>query len=204
MPSEQYSAGDPITPGSAVIEVHVRELSQLFNSMDPSPFLDKDLDVDAEEFIVSWAKELSDEKPLAILVHLDQPTVVQDGAKLLGDSVHTYFRHRAEITQRRLREMLRNGRSSLFIGLICLAASILLGDWIAYLSTGRFAEILRESLLIGGWVSMWRPMETFLYDWWPIRNERRIFDRLSASSVRIVCSRKQAAEKATDVQAQRT
>jgi hypothetical protein len=34
--------------------------------------------------------------------------------------------------------------------------------------------IIRESLLIGGWVAMWRPMEILLYDWWPIRAEARL------------------------------
>jgi hypothetical protein len=32
---------------------------------------------------------------------------------------------------------------------------------------------------------MWRPLEVFLYDWWPIRAEARLFDRLSAMPVRI-------------------
>lgn len=45
-------------PKCAVIEVHVRELKQLFNSIDPSPFRNRDLDPKAEEFIVGWAKDL--------------------------------------------------------------------------------------------------------------------------------------------------
>jgi len=32
-----------------------------------------------------------------------------------------------------------------------------------------FGEIVAEGLLILGWVAMWRPMETLLYDWWPVR-----------------------------------
>jgi hypothetical protein len=46
-------------------------------------------------------------------------------------------------------------------------------------------DLLRESLLIGGWVAMWRPLEIFLYDWWPIRSEVRLFDRLSTMPVQI-------------------
>jgi hypothetical protein len=184
--------GDDIAKGSAVIEVHVRELSQLFNSMDPSPFLDKDLDVDAEEFIVSWAKELDPEKPVAILVHLDKAVVVPSEGKMLGEAVHSYFRHRAELTERRLRDLFRRGRKSLVIGLLFLTGSIMLGRWVEYLFSGRsITEIVREGLIIGGWVSMWRPMEIFLYDWWPIRNERRIYDRLSTAAVRINCAGKQ-------------
>jgi hypothetical protein len=45
--------------------------------------------------------------------------------------------------------------------------------------------VIREGFLIGGWVAMWRPLEVFLYDWWPIRAEARLFDRLSRMPVRI-------------------
>jgi hypothetical protein len=45
---------------------------------------------------------------------------------------------------------------------------------------------LDERLLIVGWVAMWRPLEIFLCDWWPIAGERRLHDRLSRISVRVV------------------
>ena len=32
---------------------------------------------------------------------------------------------------------------------------------------------------------MWRPLEVFLYDWWPIRAEGRLLQRLSTMPVRI-------------------
>ena len=32
---------------------------------------------------------------------------------------------------------------------------------------------------------MWRPLEVFLYDWWPIRTEVRLLQRLSRMPVRI-------------------
>jgi hypothetical protein len=41
--------------------------------------------------------------------------------------------------------------------MMALAAAIALGDFVATLMKGsRIGEILRESLMIGGWVSMWR------------------------------------------------
>src|SRR4051812_16996843 len=67
MMENRLVVGDEIPSNAGVIEVHVRDLSQLFNSMDPSPFLDKDLDVDA-----GWTRELPGDKPLALLVHLDR------------------------------------------------------------------------------------------------------------------------------------
>jgi hypothetical protein len=181
-----HSAGDPLPPKCAVIEVHVAELKQLFNSIDPSPFRNKDLDPKAEEFIVGWAKDLPRDAPLGLVVDLDRPAGLPDEAAVLRDAIHEFFRQRALAFRRRLRELFRVGRTSLVIGLITLAAAIALGDFLASLMKGsRIGEILRESLTIGGWVSMWRPLEVFLYDWWPIRNEARLSDRLAAMPVRI-------------------
>lgn len=36
-----------------------------------------------------------------------------------------------------------------------------------------------------GWVAMWRPLEVFLYQWWPIRADIRLFERLGRMPVRI-------------------
>ena len=180
------SAGDLIPPKCRVIEVHVGELKQLFNSIDPSPFRNKDLDREAEEFIVGWAKDLPRDVPLALLVDLDRQAGLPDEPAVLRDAIHEFFRQRAEAYRRRLRELLRRGRTSLLIGLTVLAAAIALGDFLAtLLKTSRVGEILRESLTIGGWVSMWRPLEIFLYDWWPIRREAQLSDRLAAMPVRI-------------------
>jgi len=54
------------------IELNLRDLNQLFNSMDPSPFHEKDLNEDAEEFIVSWVNEYHRHDPVTLVVHLNQ------------------------------------------------------------------------------------------------------------------------------------
>ena len=176
--------------GCAVIEVHVAELKQLFNSLDPTPFRERDLDPKAEEFIAAWAREIDADTPVALLVHVDQDVASPEHINVLRAAVHDYFGARAKQTRQRLRQLFRLGRTSLLIGIVFLAASILIGDLVASaLEQTRFAGVARESLLIGGWVAMWRPLEVFLYDWWPIRAEARLFDRLSAMAVRVVPSR---------------
>ena len=93
---------------------------------------------------------------------------------------------RARSERRQLRRLLRTGRISLVIGLLFLAAAMILGDLASGL-VGRYdyGEILAHSLLIGGWVALWRPIEIFLYDWWPIGAEARLYDRLSNISVSV-------------------
>ena len=57
------------------IHVRIHELRQLFNSIDPSPFRERDLDPDCEELIVSWAREMPPDRSLRvqIRVHREQP-----------------------------------------------------------------------------------------------------------------------------------
>src|SRR5947207_3037720 len=81
---DKVSAGDPIPPKCAVIEVHIGELKQLFDAIDPSPFRDRDLDPKAEEFIVGWAKDLPRDASLALVVDLDREAGLSDEAAVCG------------------------------------------------------------------------------------------------------------------------
>jgi len=171
----------------ALVEVHVELIDQLFNSIDPSPFHTRDMDPAADAFIVSSAKALPRDAPLALAIHLDRPPA--DPAKLrqVGPAIQTHFAVQAEAARWRLKELLRRGRISLLIGLSFLSVSIGLSEvsnhW---LSSASLAQVLHQSMLIGGWVAMWRPMEIFLYDWWPLAAQIRLFRRLAAMQVHIV------------------
>jgi hypothetical protein len=185
-PQPRSSAGDALPEPCQVIEISVAELRQLFNAIDPSPFRQRDLDPRAEEFIVDWARDLPMDKSWALVVHLHRPEGRPDEAAALREAVHEYFGQRAVASMRKLRELFRRGRISLVIALAFLTTSIAVGDAVAgYLGDSRLGGIIREGFLIGGWVAMWRPLEVFLYDWWPIRAEGRLLQRLSTMPVRL-------------------
>ena len=174
------------TGASATIDIRLRDLRQLFNSLDATPFPDRDLDADAEEFIVGWAMELPSDVPLVLTVHLAQPPAEWGQTDGVEGAIRNFFAYRVGVIQRQFRQLLQRGRWSLLIGLTCVAASVTAAELIGQFSTGTLASIFRESLLIGGWVAMWRPLQIFLYDWWPLRHHRRVCERLSRAEVRIV------------------
>src|SRR3984957_7422943 len=126
----KHSAGDPIPAKCAVIQVHVTELRQVFNSIDPSPFRSRDLDPRAEEFIVGWAKDFGRTQQLALEVTIDRAAGLAEEAAVLRDAIHEFFRQRALGYRQRLRELLRIGRVSLAIGLVVLAAAVALGNFL--------------------------------------------------------------------------
>lgn len=169
----------------AQIQVRLRELSQLFNLMDPSPFIERDLDADAEEFIVGWAREFRSEQEFELVIQLSSPATTMNEAAV-GESVRHYFGARTAMKQRELRLMMRRGRQRLLIGLLFLAGCLFMGGVVGRLGEGTTHDIVRESLTILGWVAMWGPLQTYLYDWWPLREERGLFARLARMHVRLV------------------
>lgn len=189
------SAARTMTPPEADIEVRVAELRRLFDAMDPSPFRERDLDPKAAEYIVDSARELPRNASLALLVHLDRSAGSPDEAVLLGDAIRRFFRSRSRATRWQLKRLFRAGRASLLIGLAFLASALAASHFIGLsLPESGFGGLLSESVIIGGWVAMWRPLEIFLYDWWPILAEARLFDRLAAMPVRIKYSGAAASE----------
>jgi hypothetical protein len=169
---------------ASVLELRLADVQQLFYSLDPAPFRERDLDPKAVDYIVDWAQEQPSRAPLALVVHLGYCN--EGDAQMLADAVHEYFRRRAVATRRRLRRLFRTGRISLAIGLFCLLAAIVIGEYVGGLfSKARYGRLVEESLVIGGWVALWHPMGIFLYDWWPIGAEARLYDRLSNISVSV-------------------
>ena len=159
------------------IEIFVERTEQLFNSMDPSPFHEKDLDHDAEEFIVSWAQEFPRHDPVSLVVHVNQAH--EETSEMVTKAVHHYFDYRAKLNRLELHHLLQQGRTSLLIGLAFLGVCLLLNQIGSRLPLGTLGSVMHESLIIAGWVAMWRPMQIFLYDWWPLSQRGNLFAKLS-------------------------
>ncbi len=172
---------------TGLIEVKLMELNQLFNSMDPSPFHERDLDHDAEEFIVSWAQEHPKQHDLKLVVHLTQPpTDVGKAQQLVTDSIAHYFTYRANMTLRDFNRLMREGRASFLIGLLFLGVCQFTATLLTPAANSQ--TIIREGLTIIGWVAMWKPLEIYLYRWWPLLALRKLYQRLSHMPVEVRCS----------------
>lgn len=163
---------------SCIIELELQEMSQLFNSMDPSPLENKDLNDDVEEFIVSSSEEYRPDQALTLRIYLEE-WPAKDPTAVVRNSIHNYFACRATLNRLAFRRLMRRGRASLLIGLLFLAACLFTTKLVLGDLGGTWAGILRESLTIAGWVAMWRPMEIYLYDWWPLRRKSRLYQKLS-------------------------
>jgi hypothetical protein len=166
------------------IEVQVISIDQLFNSLDPFPFLERDLDKSAEEYIVGSAQELPSSAEIKIVIHVAAAQTEKWPERVVEESFRHYFDYRSAGVGRELHELFRVGRRSLSIGVAVLLVSVGLSEisQATFGHTGIMA-IINEGLIILGWVANWRPLEIFLYDWWPIAGRRSLYRRLAKATV---------------------
>jgi len=175
---ERHTSGYRLEGSFRLIEIELRDLRQLFNTLDPAPFHERDLDPEAEAYIVDALREIGSAHAARLVFYLPAPLVQDAEAQSLDLAVHNYFRFRAEHAGRDLRTMLKFGSASLAIGIAFLFACLSAREFLPPLLGAR-SRILDEGLLIIGWVALWRPLEIFLYDWWPIRRKQAVLRQLA-------------------------
>lgn len=185
-PNVAGAAGHAAPAADGLIEMRLRAIDQLFDPVDPSPFGQQDLSQWAAEYIVESVKEMQAPSPRELVIVIDD-ACDSGRASVIGEAVRGFFARQAMLRRRSLRRLLRRGLTTLAIGVMFLVAFFVLSRSIVWMfGDGPIPTLLREGSLIVGWVAMWRPIEIFLYDWWPIVGERRLYDRLSRLDVRIV------------------
>lgn len=178
MPDAEASQG--------IIRLRIRDVTQLFNSLDPDPFIERDLDDDAVEHITSWAREVPRHTALKLVVEITEPKQHLDHHAVIASAVENYFEQMAKLARNDFRQLMKRGRLSLAIGLSVLVIAVVTSNLIGrYAEESTFVRVLQETVIIGGWVAMWRPMEIFLYDWWPLRRKRKDFERLRDMDVEV-------------------
>lgn len=171
----------PVSPTpTASIDLRIRSLGQLFESMDPSPFREKTLDDKAARYLLESVREHPREQFLRIVIEL--PESLRIAAHHVPDAIHNHFRLELEQARRELRWRMGAGWRALALGLLLLTTCILLGSLLA----ARFEDsshtglrILDEGLLILGWVALWRPLDILLFDRFELRAGLRHIERLT-------------------------
>jgi hypothetical protein len=177
--------GKAEAPTAEAIEIRLHDVSQLFNTLDPFPFGERDLSSEAEAYIVGWAQDLPKDRQLRIVIHLP-PERRPDNPDDIARAISAWFAARAKSESNAIALLFRDSRVAFLIGVVVLSGCLLLAWSLSQrFADGPLARIIQESFIIIGWVVIWRPAEMFLYDWVPLARRRKLFERLARATVAI-------------------
>jgi hypothetical protein len=168
-----------------MIELRLRTVSQLFNTLDPFPFRERDLASDAESYIIKRAQDVPQTEPIVLSIEVASG-LNQLGSADVESAIRHWFAYRAEGESRAMTLHFRDARLALLIG-VCLLSVCMLSAWsISQRNPDTpIVRVLQESLVIIGWVVLWRPAEMLLYDWVPMVRRRKLFERVAAAQISV-------------------
>ncbi|MDD1666931.1 MAG: hypothetical protein LUO96_00545 [Methanomicrobiales archaeon] len=171
--------------GAILIEMRLRTVMQIFNSLDPAPFHEKDLDPDAEAYITEIVQDFPLAQPMKIVIHLPCREAECEEAVTLEKAIRNHFSYAEASAARELRLKFRQGRVSLAIGIGFLLLMGGISTLISPYTQHGYVAWVAGGLLIVAWVAMWEPINIFLYGWWPIRRKRKIFEKITGMPVEV-------------------
>jgi hypothetical protein len=176
--------------GRILIEIQLSSIKQLFNSFDPSPFHEKELDANAEEYIVDMVDDFPLKTPFRLVIHIPAGASADERAQEIPTAVRAHFQYKAMEQELKFRARFRHGRWALLIGIVFVAIAMIVRQIVtAYLGSSHLlTQIISDSLLIIGWAAMWEPVTVLLYELWPILQQKKIYEKISRMEIDIAPS----------------
>ena len=155
-----------------------------FFGFDPAPFHDRGLRPKVSEYLISESWDEPRSNRFVIDLAISGEPASPEAVEQFRTTLASHFGHMADIEARNFRDTIREGIIALGIGLVILAVSTTLAQYVDALPfRDGVREGLRDGLSVFGWVANWRPAELLLYDWWPIRRTRNLYRRLAKAEV---------------------
>lgn len=169
-----------------LVKITLSTVQQLFNNLDPAPFKEKELDSDAEEYIYAWFEEIPFDQKVKIIVYLPLSLISNEVTENIRQAVKNHFLYLRSLAEHAISVQWRRERLNLFIGIVFLFFCLTVSQHASEIFTrGSLAELIAESLIIIGWVALWKPVQFFLYDWWPIRKRRQLCRKIAESELQV-------------------
>jgi hypothetical protein len=172
--------------GRILIEIKLSSVMQLFNSFDPAPFHEKELDSAAEHYIIETVQDFAKKTRFKIIIYLPQDIATTERAQKIPQAIQNHFAYKVLVQDRKFRERFRYGRFALLIGLTFLAIALFASQEVSHMENLLSAQIFADALLIIGWAAMWEPVTVLLYELWPIIQLKHTYEKISTMDIGVL------------------
>lgn len=163
---------------TATIELRVAHAGQLLVRHEATSFRAQRIDDEATAWLLDAVRAAPRGAPLRVVIRVVAEADDDDTTRALTDAVRAQMTWERERVQRQLQAHARSTRFQMTLGAVLLVGFLSLAEVVSVTPVGHLRQIVREGLVIMGWVALWRPLEALLYDWWPLVASRRAIDRV--------------------------
>ena len=171
--------------GKHWIEVRVKDSQRLFDHRDPAPFREKELDERFVEYIYSSAREFSITTPLKIIIYIEENESESVTSATIREAIQSHFSYQIELQAGNLKQFWKRAQFFLLIGILVLIVCLGSAQSLTVPLKPGLIGIFRDGLIIFGWVSVWKPIEVILFDWYPPFERLRFYKKMRLTEMDI-------------------
>jgi hypothetical protein len=170
--------------GAYLIEIAIAKLEDFFDPYDPSTFYERDVNPyichKIMEQIIIFPKDMK----VRFLVHLPKKLRRLDVEAKLFNALRHHFEYELLDSDLHLQRRIQKGKMTFAVAsmifILAQSGSFLLKEYATFMPL----RVLAEGLYIGGWVTMWHPIQTLLYEWLPLYENKRTYRRLISLDIK--------------------
>ncbi|MDP4090062.1 MAG: hypothetical protein Q8930_12430 [Bacillota bacterium] len=176
-----------LTQAKDIIDLHIyiENLENLYTETNYSSERSKALNPDLEKYILNSIQNYRLKTNIRLVIHLPMGISAQNISEIKR-SFYDYFSLRAKETDSHLKRKFRQWRLNLSIGTVFLAVCLAVLEMFEGKTETNGVKLLKESLLIMGWVSLWEPITFILFGWHPILKKKMYLKKLSSTPISIL------------------
>jgi hypothetical protein len=164
------------------ITIHLLDLTQLFMAPSGDPFTEEH----SLESGIEWILDELTPHALGWGTRTKTTIILPMGnldpglANKTSEAVKRYCKFKIRQNQHGLIALRWQGVKAMQMGIVFLSGCLFLSAILSGTSVvpGFLSTLLSNGLEIAGWVSLWRPIEIFLYEWWPYWRENQLYTHL--------------------------
>ena len=160
------------------IRIKVSSVDDIFDAFNPSPLGERVLSPKFLEYVLHQARLVGDTGPINISIH-----GLSSAESSIPELVQAKLRYaHADVTED-LSIHFRDSRKVFLIAVGVMLVSVLLFELTARIPLPGPIAAVHESIVVFGWVAMWRPAEMLFFDWIPLHKRKKLLERMKQGNV---------------------
>lgn len=162
------------------IDIQLDTYRDVYSDWDYSPLINRDLDEDLLEYLMSCSYEIPRNRELVIDFFLPVNIYNIEREKRSIEGIHNYFNYKIRQTKSERYRLIRSTILFFFIGTLLLILAIMSNSVIR---TPVFEQVISEGLFIGAWVAIWEIFSIWFFQINGINHRIKHYYRLQASNI---------------------
>lgn len=163
------------------IDIYIRSSNEIFKQFNFSSPMGKVLRGDIESYIYESIKDFPENKKVILKVHM--LTAIEKESAWVAEAIQKHFHLKLEENDRLVKRKFSHWCGNMIIGILFLIFCLMLVQLLDSLQDLNAVKIIKESLMIIGWVAIWEPTTFILFQWRGIKKSRSYYRRICSMPV---------------------